>query len=227
MGDDKLSRDNFIPWNEEMARKYDPDAYHNHPSWLIRTVERMRCRAVRGFCDCAGANTPVADIGCGAGNLIPYFDGVPYIAMDISSLMLERARAKKRDGVRFVRGNVEQLPFKSGSIKCMFCSEVIEHVLEPARLMDEMHRVLHGDGTAVISIPNEKLIDFIKKVLPNIGKSESGYKAPDRMRDEWHIHVFGAAKFRALAAGKFRIAGQAAIPSALAPVRYVFKLKKI
>lgn len=227
MGKKKLSRDEFISWNEEMVRKYDPDAYHNHPSPVIRAVERKRCRTVRRFCDCAGADTPVVDLGCGAGNLIPYFGGVPYIGMDISSSLLEKARGRGRAGASFVRGGVEQLPFKDNSLMCVFCSEVIEHVLEPERLLDEVRRVLHPGGTAVISVPNEKMINFIKKSMPRAGKSKAGYNAPDSMLDEWHIHEFNSARFRALSAGRFQVVEKAAVPYPFLPIRLVFKLRKI
>src|SRR6185369_5545166 len=35
-------RDTFRRWNEDMAHRYDPEAYHNHPNRIVRALERMR-----------------------------------------------------------------------------------------------------------------------------------------------------------------------------------------
>ena len=218
--------ENFIRWNDEMFQKYDPDSYHNHPWWVIRTVERMRCGAVRRLCDRAGGRL-VYDVGCGAGNLIHYFDGYEYIALDISEVALAKAVTRRRPGVYFIRGDATAMPYRDASVPCVFASEIIEHLLDPRDLVNEIHRVLTPDGVAVITIPNEQLINNIKKMMPGVGKSKDGYVPPERMGDEWHITEFSAAKLRTVVSGKFSVVRQVGIPSALFPIRYVFQLKKI
>ncbi|HOO56671.1 MAG TPA: class I SAM-dependent methyltransferase [bacterium] len=225
MSDKKPDRKSFIEWNEGMIRKYDPDQYHNHPSFLVRTVEAMRCRAVRKMCGESGERS-VLDVGCGAGNLLKHFDGYDYVGIDISEYILEKAVSRKREGACFVRGSVEALPFRDGSFPCVFSSEVIEHVLDPALMLSEMHRVLADGGVAVVSVPNEPLIDLIKSLVPGAGRSRDGYNAPKRMKDEWHLTEFSAAKFKTLAGEGFVIEKQVGIPSPVLPIRYVFKLRK-
>jgi hypothetical protein len=41
-----VDRENFAAWNEEMVRQFNPDAYHNHPSPVVRMVEALRVLAL-------------------------------------------------------------------------------------------------------------------------------------------------------------------------------------
>ncbi len=226
MSQNRTDEKNFISWNEEMIRKYDPDEYHNHPSWIIRTIEQMRCRTVRRMFDDASEKS-ILDMGCGAGNLIPYFGGFEYTGVDISESILKKAARRAHDKCTLVRALVEELPFSDESVPNLFCSEVIEHVVEPCLVIREAARVLKPDGIAVFTIPNEKLINAIKNMIPRIGTSRNGYRAPKRMDDEWHLTAFDSRLFESIVNGLFRIDNRVGVPSVLAPVRYVFKLKKL
>ncbi|MFA6449287.1 MAG: class I SAM-dependent methyltransferase [bacterium] len=221
----KPDKESFVSWNEEMIRKYDPDKYHNHESLIIRTVEKMRRRAVRKLCGEEAGE--VVDIGCGAGNFIPHFDGFRYIGIDISEYILGEAAGRLRENAFLIRASAEELPLKDKSARCIICSEVIEHVLDPAALATEAGRALADDGIAVFSIPNEKLINLLKRIIPWIGASKKGYSAPRRMDDEWHLTALDSRLFREIIKGKFRIEKQIGVPSAFMPLRYVFRLRKI
>lgn len=50
-------------------------------------------------------------------------------------------------------GRGEQLPFRAGSFDAVVCSEVIEHVADPAALIAELHRVLRPGGRLLLSSP--------------------------------------------------------------------------
>ncbi len=47
----------------------------------------------------------------------------------------------------------ENIPFGDESFDVILCTEVIEHVANPSRLISEMGRVLKPGGTAVITAP--------------------------------------------------------------------------
>ena len=59
------------------------------------------------------------------------------------------------DDPRFelVRGDGCAMTFADGSFDTVLCIQVLEHVLEPLRLVAEVGRVLRADGTAVFLIP--------------------------------------------------------------------------
>ena len=46
------------------------------------------------------------------------------------------------------------LPFHSHCFDIVICTEVLEHLLWPQRLLTECHRVLSAQGCMVISVPN-------------------------------------------------------------------------
>ncbi len=92
----------------------------------------------------------VMDVGCGD---CPYAhlinrDAATYLPVDTfdaGEFGYRRADVTAFDG--------RTLPFEDGSIDHVVCSEVFEHVAEPARLASEIHRVMKQRGTALVTIP--------------------------------------------------------------------------
>ena len=90
----------------------------------------------------------VLDLGCGAGY------GTSLLAsslVDLDALVLgyDRElpdRASRGTGARFVRGEVEALPFASASCDLVASFQVIEHLENPERYVHEVARVLAPDG---------------------------------------------------------------------------------
>jgi len=52
-----------------------------------------------------------------------------------------------------LRGDAQRLPFPDGSFERVLCSEVLEHVAEPARAAAELARVLKPAGLLALSVP--------------------------------------------------------------------------
>jgi len=52
-----------------------------------------------------------------------------------------------------VVGRGERLPFRDGVFDAVVCSEVIEHVEDPAALVGEIHRVLRSGGHLLLTSP--------------------------------------------------------------------------
>jgi SAM-dependent methyltransferase len=52
-----------------------------------------------------------------------------------------------------VQAEAEHLPFKGEKFDAVVCSELLEHVLEPAAVLSEIHRVLRKDGTLLMCVP--------------------------------------------------------------------------
>lgn len=75
-----------------------------------------------------------------------------YTGADLSAANVELARA---DGFDVVQANVdERLPFPDASFDCVFALELLEHLVTPLHLLEEMRRVLVDDGRVVVSVPS-------------------------------------------------------------------------
>jgi ubiquinone/menaquinone biosynthesis C-methylase UbiE len=76
--------------------------------------------------------------------------------VDVSEVEIERAKARaEQEGagnVRFVVGSVYELDFEDSSLDAVFGHNVLEHLSEPRRAVQEMHRVLKPGG--VIGLRN-------------------------------------------------------------------------
>lgn len=96
----------------------------------------------------------VADLGCGTGNaaelLAPTVKRV--LAVDQSQPMLDAAakRLSNFKNVEFLRGELEHLPLKDGSVDAAVCVLVLHHLEEPGKALAEMSRILRPGGVALI-----------------------------------------------------------------------------
>ena len=92
----------------------------------------------------------VLDVGCGQS---PYKfllnkDQAKYYGIDITEA--DRFNYHNSDVTYF---NGRDIPFGDGKFDGLICTEVLEHVEDYQRLIDEMHRVLKPGATGIITIP--------------------------------------------------------------------------
>jgi methionine biosynthesis protein MetW len=108
----------------------------------------------------------VLDIGCGDGalcqSIVDRFDNV--YGIDNSKVALRSAR-DSRISTTQVDLDKGSLPFLSQSFDMVTCLDVIEHLFDPVVLVKEIHRVLKPDGFFVLTTPNIRFIDFVKRLL--------------------------------------------------------------
>ena len=133
-----------------------------------------------------------------------------------------------------LKASADRLPFPSASFDKVYCSEVLEHVLDPRAVVAEMARVVKPAGTVVISIPHEKLIDFVKGLLLKVGifhrmlNNRKGYgSVPEKMTDEWHLHQFGLPLLHKTVAGIVTIEKLSGAPARFFPLRYVARCRVV
>jgi SAM-dependent methyltransferase len=88
----------------------------------------------------------VLDLGCGEGATLCHL-GEPAGATGLDLFPEKIAFAKERlPRCRFVVGSVYELPFEDGAFDHVLVRDVIHHLDEPARLVDEVARVLLRGG---------------------------------------------------------------------------------
>ncbi len=94
------------------------------------------------------------DIGCGDGGFSCQFleEGWEVWGVDLSKEQLQKARTK---GVRAHRQDVSNgLDFPDGAFTTVVASEVIEHLVDTDRLLEEIRRVLQPKGTLLLTTAN-------------------------------------------------------------------------
>ncbi|HTS91659.1 MAG TPA: bifunctional 2-polyprenyl-6-hydroxyphenol methylase/3-demethylubiquinol 3-O-methyltransferase UbiG [Stellaceae bacterium] len=109
----------------------------------------------------------VLDLGCGGGFMADALArrGAAVIGVDPSAAAIEAAREHARlEGlvIDYRVGSGEALPVPDGSVDCVVIVDVLEHVADPGRVLDEIRRVLKPRGAILFDTLNRtKLAAFI------------------------------------------------------------------
>jgi 2-polyprenyl-3-methyl-5-hydroxy-6-metoxy-1,4-benzoquinol methylase len=114
--------------------------------------QAMRLRAIEQTL----AQLPYAKvlvIGCGQGDELELLKNAHVIAFDFSMSAVIHARTLVEQN-HYLQSDAMHLPFSSGSFDLVISSEVIEHILEPTKMMQEIARVLVPGGHLLITTPN-------------------------------------------------------------------------
>ena len=229
---DTIKPEEFKEWNERMVMKYDPDAFHHHANPFVRFAEKKRVKAIFKLMDVSQEDR-VIEIGCGAGNILEKAPQGKLFGVDISFFILTKAKQKLNKKVCLFLADAQTLPFKEQVFTRVICSEVLEHLLDPLAAVNEAARILGNQGVAIISIPNESMINWTKSILIRLGifkwlfQRKGDYQAmPERMGDEWHLHTFKLEEWLYLFKKLFRVARIKKIPFSWLPLRYVVRLEK-
>jgi len=209
----------FAEWNERMVLRYDIDRYYRDAHPLVRFIEQRRLRALHRIAR-PRSGERLLEVGVGGGHVLQQFAGTRRFGLDLSATMLERARGRLGTAVPLVRGDAEQLPFRAGSFDIVLCTEVLEHTRAPGQVLRELARLAGPGGRVVVSIPNELLIDRIKRELGRVPGLRRWLKTLADEGNEWHVHQFDLRTLREVAEGAVELVAVQGIPARWLPVRY-------
>jgi SAM-dependent methyltransferase len=134
------------------SRDLERAALRGEPSYVWRAGQDRRLQMILAA---AGERVRgrVLDDGCGLGL---YLDRLAPQAQSACGVEFEAERANQagRRGLRVARAAAEHLPFPGNSFDVILSHEVLEHVTDDRRALEEIARVLRPAGRAVIFVPN-------------------------------------------------------------------------
>lgn len=227
----RVRPEEFVRWNETMALRYDVDDFHNHPSALVRWVAARRVAGVVALID-PQTDDRILEVGCGAGHVLQKMQPSSLFGLELSPTLIGRARQRLPEKVCLQRANAESMPFSNQIFDKVYCTEVLEHVLDPRKVLGEINRIVKPGGTVVISIPHEKIINACKALLVKIGlfkkilhRQGSNYTMSANMEDEWHLWEFSLKFLREIAPINWQETRALGVPLPILPLGYVVQFK--
>jgi 2-polyprenyl-3-methyl-5-hydroxy-6-metoxy-1,4-benzoquinol methylase len=117
--------------------------------------------------DRIGPDTKLIEIGCYTAALLDYLPkGVDYCGIDFDEAALELARAR---GARTVTSHLDTESFPViEKFDIAICTEVLEHLVNPAGTLEKIKGLLNDDGLLLVSLPNENTI--YHRIMSLLGK---------------------------------------------------------
>jgi SAM-dependent methyltransferase len=136
-----------------------------------------------------GPGRRVLDLGCRTGALTrSYLDGNEVVGVDVDRDALAEAAAL---GIETRWADLDApLPFDRESFDVVVAGEVLEHIRDPGRLLEDVRSILRPGGLLVGSVPNGFRLKSRLRFL--LGR--------DPEEDPTHLHLFSPAALRSLLA---------------------------
>lgn len=129
------------------------------------------------------------DVGCGEGFVAQRIlskQSLDYTGVDLSDLAITHARQQNPTG-KFQCASAYALPFQNNQFDASICVEVLEHLDEPEKAVEELCRVTKGP--VIFSVPNEPFFQLGNLVglshIPTLGNP------PDHV-NQWSTKTFAA-----------------------------------
>lgn len=170
----------FMPEDhmEQVYSSKNPLVRFFHLGRLDAIVKEIPCR-----------NLKVLDAGCGEGHLLKkLYESEParqYYGVDITEVALEKAR-QRCPFAHLKKINLSQTGFSAGFFDVVISTEVLEHIYEYERVVNELKRILKTGGLLLVTFPNE--------VVWTAGRFLLG-RRPIKVPD--HVHSFSPKTMKA------------------------------
>ena len=139
------------------------------------------------------ATDTVVDVGCGDGALIHFCarQGAEVYFVDRDEARLASTRQKvEGSAARSFHGilsDCDPIPLGDALCDLVICTEVLEHVPDPAKFLRELIRVAKPGGKLLITVPDSRSETFVSATAP-----------PQYFQEPNHIRIFSADDFREL-----------------------------
>lgn len=141
-------------FHEDMISSANPvrNWFHNSKNALIlKTVKEYYKKS-----------TKIADLGCGTVNW--NLEKLKVVGVDLNKKMLEKAKSEKRLS-SFVLAPVQRTKLASNSFDIVVISEVLEHLTDYPKAIDEIKRILKKGGVCISSVPYDTFFSMWKPLF--------------------------------------------------------------
>ena len=135
---------------------YEGDAT-NHHQLLLRRRRDLVVDMLKGT---AG---PALELGCGPGILIEALSAAGEVYLgDIAFSMVQQAKRRTgKPASTVAQFSAGAIPFRSGSLSLVTAMGLLEYVDDERACLQEIRRVLAPDGTAIITFPARKPVEYL------------------------------------------------------------------
>ncbi len=140
-----------------------------------------------------GPDDTVVDVGCGSGEVCVAagMTGAEVIGIDIDPKLVPHLYQRMKDvparSFRAMASNCDPIPIADGIASHVICTEVMEHVDNPARFAAELNRIGKPGATYFISVPDPVSETMMKSLV-----EPSYFQRPN------HQRVYAREEFDAL-----------------------------
>lgn len=143
---------------DEFSKRYDDRRGGRDPGGYHDLLDDLEVGLVSRF----ASSKDVLEVGCGTGLLLERFARFARRAkgIDLSSGMLDRARAR---GLDVVRGSATALPFEDASFDVACSFKVLAHIPDVDRALAEMTRVVRPGGHVIAEFYNPMSLRALAK----------------------------------------------------------------
>lgn len=151
--------DELINTCYNLTVKKTTDNYRKHTAknpvqrWLIRNFEKTLAKEVKKI-----KVSSILDAGCGEGFTLEYLRnekiGKTYEGIDFLKRAIEIGK-KIHPKIKLKEASIYKLPYKKDSFDIVLCTEVLEHLEDPQKAVEEMFRV--SKKYVLVSVPNEPI----------------------------------------------------------------------
>lgn len=136
----------------------------------------------------------ILEVGCSNGHLAGFiaslYPKASVVGIDVYEDAIKLAR-RSYPKIKFKIADAHRLPFRDNSFDLIVCSETIEHVLNPKKVLYEISRVMKKDGEALVEMDSgSPMFRFIWYFWTNFGKG--------RVWKYAHLHPFTARELENL-----------------------------
>jgi SAM-dependent methyltransferase len=122
-----------------------------HPSYVWRAGQERRMNLIRRYTSLE--NAAILDVGCGIGVYVKRFHDFSQSVYGVD-VDTERVQEASKYLPNIKQGSAEALPYNDGLFDIVLSHEVLEHVGDERKAVNEAFRVLKPGGRLVVFVPN-------------------------------------------------------------------------
>lgn len=173
---------------EEIWNQVPPDYYQNGVSknLLQRIWHTMKLKTALELIDNSGTKPKnILDVGCASGWMLSKisekYPKAQCTGIDVYKKAIEYGQ-KLYKNLRLISVDAHKLPFKDKFFDLVICTELLEHVENPQKVLSEIKRILVPNGIAIIEMDSGNfLFQMVWHLWTNVRNGV--------WRDS-HIHTF-------------------------------------